>query len=819
MVVCPLTYRIDSVCGLSTRSHCVFSVFLNSARRPECLYSSLRWALNHHHKGGPDDVRSSQSEVRLNHHRINLSSIDILLPAQDPRQRASNSNAWANMSEPGPSSLTVRSAASSSSSSTKNDDKTQALSKRTLAQQPDRPTAAPAGTRLIPRPAPVAPAPLPARATHNHRGARILSEEAYASSLSRLIQRDFFPDLARLRAENEYLSALEDGQDERRIQRAVAKLVRVEEELGIVAPTPRRRRGGKGKEREEEGFLGATGRTPRREDATPRTTSATPQGARGRGWDATPAASVAGDATPYAESVAESVLYDGSDDEEALGGEAMDAPSREELQGLSLGSFEQKFTSVDNASFGSLVAKVNQERRQKYAWAFIEEERAKVKWQEARTEEQRQARIGYKAMHASNEGNTKAIEGKQALAITAASSTPTEGPATALDVAIRDVGLSNAEPAAAPPADEQPAVPSQTTASGRSQTKPSWLFTARNALMFPPDADRSTLTSRTSSLKRTSSSGTEDKGDSVRARLLAQDLRDAAKAGPSINLANIRLPGIDQSDDASSSVGGRTPSSSVLNAAIDGTRRVPASSSASSIGSHDGERDDPLGLLPDEDSRPRVRGHAFVSPLPTPRPGDMGEDRMRQLMTWGSVVRTPVVLREDGTPARPPSASRGYQDDDSAESSSYGGFQLPPTPRREDLLRTMTASGRGSSRMNGSSSADSPRHSATRSSGRKKDASMLSPAAQRLLERTARTPGRSSLGSMLLGGRSGAAGESRSSLNASGSVHGMTASRGGGGAFASTTPTAPPRRDDEGQGRFKRRRWSPTPSPVPHRQV
>ena len=642
------------------------------------------------------------------------------------------------------------------------------------------------GMHLVPRPTPPVPAPLAPKATHSHRGARILSEEAYISSLSRIIQRDFFPDLARLQAENEYLSALEGGQDDERIRRAVKKLVKVEEKLGIIPPTPRRSR--KGKER--EGFFGSNA-TPKWDEATPRSArgAATPMSSLGE-WDATPVHQ----STDPAATASEEFLYSEEEDEEALGGEGMDAPSSELLSGLSLSAFEQNFTSLDNASFGSLLAKVNQERRSKYAWAFMEEDKARIKWQQGRESDSAAAGRGERlailaAEDASKDGNTRAIEGSQRLSIAAAPDQAEGQSSSALTSAVKAAGLSDAKPVELPE-EVTLAGPLDTALGTRSQSKPSWLYKARNSLMFPPDSDRSTLNSRSSSLPQPqASSGSISSQDSLYSSYLSggeDAMRKLGEEKPSINFGNVRLPEAGGEGDAQSSAGAQTPRSSVLNAAIEGKRR-PAHSSSSSVASLDTMAGS---------TTPRIRGHAFVSPLPTPRPGDLGEERMRQLMTWGSIVRTPVVIRGDGDPAD----DSGAATPDTAY-VNRGGFSMPPTSRRDELLRDLTSKSSLNSKALYSTRIAAGSRATPSARSAKRDASMLSPAAQHLLDRTAGglTPrtlsrGTSSLGARLIGKRTGV---------------GQTSSVG-------ATRTAP-RAESEEQGRLKRRRWSPSPSPVVQR--
>ncbi|KDN37210.1 hypothetical protein K437DRAFT_43434 [Tilletiaria anomala UBC 951] len=693
----------------------------------------------------------------------------------------------------------------------------------------------PVGPRLEPHPPAPPPQPLPPKATHSHRGARILSEESYTSALSSIIQRDFFPDLARLCAENEYLDALDDPDaDEQRVRRAVRRLVRLEEGLGVIPPTPRRNtassvKRAKGNERAEVDtpFLYTATRGWDEDAQTPRigrraaesTPGATPfagSGACGE-WESTPthvpefSGGNGGIAMPGTSAVwtgqEAADLYNESDDEEPLGGESMSAVPPSEIHTHSLSSFERNYTSVDNASFGSLLAKVNAERRQKYAWAFVEENRARIKWNEAREEEHRTAQTGARlAIEEGRVPETKLVTGVQGkLAIEGATASPPQGDGTVIKLEAEQ-----------PLDDRQHPAPSAVTSSGRSHTKAGWSFTARNSFMFPPDADRSTLVHRSSSLEHApAGTGTRTRG--AYASGFGGDQSELGRVKPSINLVNLRLPqatsGCFGDEIASSSAGGQTPRLSVLNAAIEGQRQSSSSSSFSASsalgGGGSGSADDGGHAAA---CRLTVNGHRFVSPLPSPRPGDFGAERMRQLMTWGTIVRTPVVLREGRSDAGVGAGEAGRSH--TPRDGGVGGFAMPPTPRREELARQLAAvRGAASSPLTLASAASAAGKRAERTSGHGKasaTAAGLSPAAQRLLERTAAagvTPRRTSqpmglrsdLGTRLIGRKRVGHGQGQRQR------HSVT---------GSSRPDEGEDEDDQ-LARLKRRRWTPTPSPSP----
>lgn len=174
----------------------------------------------------------------------------------------------------------------------------------------------------------------------------------------------------------------------------------------------------------------------------------------------------------------------------------------------------------------------------------------------------------------------------------------------------------------------------------------------RNSLMYPPDANITTTNRRTSSLPTASSSQT------------AADKTRGIVEPPAILHANTRVwEGQDAGADAPDS-----PRSSRIEAAIKGwgckwcvlIPSIACHLDSSVLLSHrcpitdgsDASSDAGLSLfgagLNAEPSTPRVAGFGFVSAMPSPTPRQLGEDRVRQLMTWGTVEGTPRAVREGG---------------------------------------------------------------------------------------------------------------------------------------------------------------------------
>lgn len=560
--------------------------------------------------------------------------------------------------------------------------------------------------------------PLPSTST---RGQRVLSEEAYTTTLSRIIERDFFPGLARLEAENDYLDALaavaaaedddddganegpgdDDGAARERLERAVRRLVELEERDGVLTPAPRSPRG---QRRAEAG-------TSRWDEA-----ATTP----GRGWQGqTPKQRREWDPTPIRrdERARDGEDGDGDEDEE-------EEDQGLEIKGLSLSAFQSNFTSEDNASFLSIMEAREKRRREQYKWAYESENKANERRRRAVKEAGEEAQRGYAASTQAAAGNL--LEGARPVPklITAGQEEDSEtgsssSPSSSL-VQSRVVGQAEISPA------------TQT-----SKPLDMWSHQARNALFYPPDANRTTLYSRSSSLLRP-----EDKG--------AQSIfTSAERQRPSVDFSNTRFR--DTGDESGNGgpngagEGSQSPRSSRIDAAIEGwgeTSSRPAQSSSGSVAGDDEAKASSSGIS--------VAGYNFVSPLPSPRPGDLGQERIRQLMTWGAVV---------GTPRRVGGATATQE---------RGGFKIPPTPKRDMLARRL-ADGKGSPAPTARNAS-----STTASRGSKRKMSDLSPAARTLLDRTQTKRGLSSLGTRLMG---------------------------------------TPKSEEVNVERLRRQRWTPSPSP------
>ena len=164
--------------------------------------------------------------------------------------------------------------------------------------------------------------PPPPAPTRIKRPAKVLDEDDYTDALSQIIARDFFPGLLETESQQEYLEALE-SKDPAWISSAGQKL------RTVMTPGPdgRRLRGKRGTSL-----------------ATPVTISGqdTPQDFHGD--------------TPLSE--ASSLLRAGPSEKRPVD------------TNMSLGAFQEKYTSEDNESFYKLLDKQNMKRADKYAWMW-----------------------------------------------------------------------------------------------------------------------------------------------------------------------------------------------------------------------------------------------------------------------------------------------------------------------------------------------------------------------------------------------------------------------------------------------------------------
>jgi len=192
------------------------------------------------------------------------------------------------------------------------------------------------------------------------RGQLVLDEDTYTSGLSRIIQRDFFPHLPRLAAENAYLGALEAG-DEAEIRRTARHLVREEQRCGVLEENTRRGDNGELLTPLDVPATPATPATPVGGE-TPAWASAQRAPPTMRGWDAETPVAGAADATPRPASPDPS---------------PPDTLSHVPAN-MSLESYQARYTTEDNAAFAQLMDLARVRRRIQHQWAYDAEDRAEA---------------------------------------------------------------------------------------------------------------------------------------------------------------------------------------------------------------------------------------------------------------------------------------------------------------------------------------------------------------------------------------------------------------------------------------------------------
>ncbi|KAF8349962.1 nuclear protein DGCR14 [Amanita rubescens] len=453
----------------------------------------------------------------------------------------------------------------------------------------------------------------------------VLEEDEYTAALSQIIARDFFPSLVHLDATNNYLDAL-DTRDPHLIHASVRRL----EEVGNTPLTSTRRH------------------------LPHQTPSQTPFG---YGPSDTPLR------TPRGEAPAKRMKYDTS---------------------INLDEFQAKYTSEDNSSFTQILEDENRKRKEKYAWAWqaqrrVEEQRDRmlearekmlieaplVTGVRERFKIEAPVPVGLLTNGSESDGQDESDE----------TGNTENNQEKGKEMVLRTSNVDEEVDVMAPRKDTRPA------------GVDGWKFTARNSLMFAPDANQSPY------------HPSPKEGD--------------AKPDPKvIKYGNTRLPEQEHSSTASQGASAPpSPTRSRIDAAIAGTPYRPTS--------------------------PSNGGFKLVPSVPSPTPAELGPAAVRQLMTWGTLGATPrIISKPDDPDIPPPSTPFRLQDISSREAISHKlSSKASKSLRAKAGLLGLGQMGRtpGIATPSGRKGDMAPPSWTPRKSDA---AGNLTPAARRLLERT-----------------------------------------------------------------------------------